>query len=156
MPPGALAAGLLLAAAADANAQIYRCEGAGGVVEYSNARPAAGRNCRPIKLPSLTTIPAGQRKPAPAAAPAGFPKVDPGTQKRRDDDRLEILAAELEKERARLASLKAEYKDGKPERLGSERNYQRYLDRVARLKADIDGVEGNVAALEREIAALRR
>ena len=55
----------------------------------------------------------------------------------------------------RLESLRREYNDGQPERLGSERNYQKYLDRVERLKEDIARSEANIGSLQRELAAIR-
>lgn len=157
-------------------AQIWRCEGAGGVVEYSN-NPASGRsaNCRTVDLPAITTIPAprlpaaAQQAPAaprpPAAAvgsastasapPGGFPRVEANAQRSRDLDRRRILEDELRREEARLAELRGEYNGGEPERRGDERNYQKYLDRVQRLKDDIARSESAVASLRREMGALR-
>lgn len=143
-----------------AQAQIYRCEGPNGVAEYSNTLPAGDtRRCRKVSLPSLTTIPAAKvpsvAKPAAPNGGAAFPRVDPRQQKVRDEQRREILESELRKEQQRLAGLKAEYKDGEPDRLGNERNYQKYLDRVARLKDEIGRSETNIASIERELAPLR-
>ena len=43
--------------AAPAQAQIWRCENADGVVEYSNSKPGRERkDCRQVDLPNLTTI----------------------------------------------------------------------------------------------------
>jgi hypothetical protein len=147
-------------------AQIYKCEGADGVVEYSNSPPAAksGRTCRTIEVGPITVIPAP--KPAPRAqppaasataarSPEGFPKVDPVTQRARDDDRRRILQDELTREEARLAELRKEYNNGEPERQGNERNYQKYLDRVQRLKDDIERSEANVATIRKELSALK-
>ena len=53
-----------------------------------------------------------------------------------------------------LADKKKEYNDGKPERFGSERNYQRYLDRIQRLKEEIILHEENIKALEIELQDL--
>lgn len=143
--------------AAPAAAQVYRCESESGVPIYQGT--PAGRNCKPLDLAPLTTIPA-PKLPAgkPAAArptPAGFPKVDASTQRARDSDRRRILEDELKREESRLAELKAEYKDGEPDRLGDERNYQKYLDRVQRLKDDIGRSEGNIASIRRELAAIK-
>jgi len=51
--------------------------------------------------------------------------------------------------------LRTEYNNGEPERLGSERNYQRYLDRVQRLKDDIARTEASIASLRRELGSVR-
>lgn len=155
-----------------AAAQVYRCESDSGVPVYQGS--PSGKNCRQIDLQPLTTIPAPKVPAAaprsapasPAATPAGrngakpaspadFPRVDTGTQRARDGERRTILEAELARERSRLESLRAEYKDGEPDRLGNERNYQKYLDRVERLKEDIARSEANIAALQRELSAIR-
>jgi len=54
----------------------------------------------------------------------------------------------------RLAELRREYNNGEPERLGNERNYQKYLDRVADLKSSIARKEADIAAIKRELAKL--
>ncbi len=180
---------LLLAAlcaaglAAPVQAQIYKCEGPDGVIEYSNTPSNSGRGCRAVELSPITTIPApklpaarstppagrsGEQATSPQAAtpaapaaatrPAGaenFPRVDSATQKARDTDRRRILEDELRKEEGRLAELRREYNDGEPERQGNERNYQKYLDRVQRLKDDIGRSEANIASIRHEIGALR-
>lgn len=170
---------LLLALAGTAQAQIFRCEGPNGVVEYTNAPPAgpqSGRTCKTVDA-TITVIPAPKvpvraappapasgggnggaaagTAPKPAASPDGFPKVDPATQRTRDSDRRRILEDELKKEETRLAAIQKEYNNGEPERQGDERNYQKYLDRVQRLKEDIQRTEGNLATIRREISALK-
>jgi len=61
----------------------------------------------------------------------------------------------LVKAESRREELLREYNNGEPERLGPEtRNYQKYLDRVANLKADIDRVESDIAGIRREIGRL--
>jgi predicted RNase H-like nuclease (RuvC/YqgF family) len=76
-------------------------------------------------------------------------------QKRRDQDRMQILLDEVKREESRLIELKQEYQNGEPERLGSERNYAKYLERVAQLKEDIQRSEKNIEALKREISTLK-
>ncbi len=167
----------LVAPAQAQNATIYRCEGGDGVVEYSNSPVAAqpGRTCKAVEISPITTIPAPKLPPAKGGAAAGaagtaakpgadaaksagsenFPRVDASTQKARDGDRKRILEDELGKEQEKLAALRKEYNNGEPERLGNERNYQKYLDRVERLKLDIARSEANVQSIQRELAAIR-
>ncbi|MGB7182831.1 MAG: DUF4124 domain-containing protein [Burkholderiaceae bacterium] len=139
---------------------IYRCQSASGVVEYSNSLPGAGKSCEKIALPTITTIPA----PAPVTAAiksrkegadAAFPKVKETKQRERDTDRARILRDELKREEQKLAALRKEFNNGEPDRRGDERNYQKYLDRVDSMKADITRREGNIKALQRELAALK-
>jgi hypothetical protein len=149
----------LAACAPSALAQVYRCDSPNGVPVYQGS--SSGSNCRPIDLQPLTTIPAPKlpaAKTSAAAAkasPDGFPKVDGAAQRARDGDRRRILEDELQKEQQRLGELNAEYKNGEPDRLGNERNYQRYLDRVARLQEDIARTESNIASLRRELSTIR-
>ena len=155
--------GLSVPVAAQGN-PIFRCTTNTGIVEYSNSRPADsdGKTCDELNLPAITTIQA-PRLPAPSksADPSAskdpgkdFPKVSSARQQQRDDARKKILRDEMRRERAKLETLRDEYKGGEPERLGSERNYQKYLDRVASLKADIDRGENNISALQRELEDL--
>jgi hypothetical protein len=159
----ALLTGAIAAVPAAALAQVYRCETDSGVPLYQNT---PGPRCKPLDLPNLTTVPTPVPKAAPGAKPAprdgtqatagaGFPRVDTSAQRTRDQDRRRILADELRKEEARLGELRAEFNNGEPERRGDERNFQRYLDRVQRLREDIARSESSVASLQREIAALR-
>ena len=53
-----------------------------------------------------------------------------------------------------LEEIKKEYNNGEPDRLGSERNYQRYLDRVQRLKDEITFHEENIRVLRLELQGL--
>ena len=78
-------------------------------------------------------------------------QVPPNVLWQRDLGRKRILLAELSSAELRLQTLKAEYRDGQPERLGNERNYQKYLDRTAELQQNIRLTEASIAALRREI-----
>jgi len=142
-----------------ASAQVYRCDSDSGVPLYQNT---PGPRCKSLDLPSLSTVPAPKMPAQPARPPAAsggtannFPRVDASSQKTRDSDRRAILGDELRSEEARLAELRAEYNNGEPERLGSERNYQRYLDRVQRLKDDITRTEASIGSLRRELGSVR-
>ena len=80
--------------------------------------------------------------------------LDAATQRARDADARRILEAELRREEERLATLRREFNNGEPERRGDERNYARYQERVAEMRAAIARKEVDVAALKREIAKL--
>ncbi|MEO6270277.1 MAG: DUF4124 domain-containing protein [Lautropia sp.] len=140
-----------------AQAQIYRCESPDGTPLFQNA---PGKNCKAMDLPSLTTVPsprppAGNRTTTANASPSDFPRVDASAQRNRDSDRRRILEDELAREKSRLEEIRKEYNGGEPERLGNERNYQKYLDRVERLKDDITRSETNVASLRRELESVK-
>jgi len=156
------AAFLALAASAafaqQGNTVVYRCPGPPPL--YTDAitpQQAKERNCRTIEGAPVTVVQMPKPRvpaPVPAASRPADAKVDPAAQRERDSDARGILEAELRREEERLAELKREYNSGEPERQGNERNYQRYLDRVAELKAAVARKEGDIAAIKREIAKL--
>ena len=150
---------------------VYRCPG--NPVLYTDqlsAREAQERGCRTIDGAPITIVQSQRPRPAaPAvgpsgasAAPAPAPvatgpagsRIDPAEQRARDTDARRILEAELRKEEERLAALQKEFNKGEPERRGDERNYQKYLDRVAELKSSIARKESDIAAIKRELAKL--
>jgi hypothetical protein len=134
---------------------MYRCPGN----EYNNtlsAKEAKDKGCKTIEGAPITIIqgikPRAGAAPAASSGPAGS-RVDPADQRARDSDARRILEAELKREEERLTSMKTEFNNGEPDRQGNERNnYQKYLDRVADMKAAIARKEGDIAALRREIA----
>ena len=148
--------------AAAQSSDVYMCKGADGVPEYRNGNPGNSKDCKRLNLPDVVTVPGSRAGGAPsggksaaATSPTSFPRVDSATQKSRDSERRTVLETELQTEEARLAGLRAEYNNGEPERQGGERNYQKYLDRVARLRDDITRSEANVASLRRELSGLK-
>ncbi len=166
-------AALGLAGAAQAQGVVYRCPGAAGQpVLYTDAlssQDARDKGCRTIDSAPLTVVQqaraprpgasaasgaSGTAASAAAGARASDARVEPGVQRARDSDRRRILEDELRGEEDKLATLKRDYNDGQPERQGDERNYQRYLDRVAEMKAAIARKESDVAAIRREIGKL--
>ena len=65
-----------------------------------------------------------------------------------------VLQGELRQAEERLSMAQKEFNGGQGERRADERNYQRYLDRVAEMKAGITRKEADIAALKRELAKL--
>ena len=151
---GVLFGGVFAVQAAVAEGSVmYRCPGN----EYNNTlspKEAKDKGCKTLEGAPITVI-QGDRTRAPASSSsAAGTKVDPNDQRARDSDARRILESELRREEDRLAAMKLEYNNGEPERQGSERNYQRYLDRVAEMKAAIARKESDIAALKRELAKL--
>lgn len=153
------AIGLCLVSAAQAQ-QVYRCPG-NLYTDQLSAKEAQERGCKTLEGTPITVI-QGPARRADAAAkspavPASGPRegrIDPAEQKARDSDARRILESELRREEERLAGLQQEYNNGQPERQGSERNYQKYLDRVEGLKAAIARKEADIAAIKRELSKL--
>ncbi len=144
---------LMAALAADAGAEgIYVCTQPNGVREYRNTGNMQG--CRRLTTESLSAIPAPSGVTQAKADP-GVPRIDSQVQKRRDQDRMQILLDEIRAEEAKLADLRKEYRNGEPERQGDERNYAKYQERVALMKDEIARTEKNIEALKREIGNLK-
>ncbi len=150
--------GLLPAMAQD---RIYRC----GNEYTNNAAVAKSRNCTVIDGGNITVI-EGPRPAATPSRPAGNTgsgsserssgeRIDSASQRARDSDARAILEGELRRAEARLAEARTAYANGEPEKQGIEgRNHQRYLDRVAELKAAVTRAEADVAGLQRELGRL--
>ncbi|WP_034291919.1 DUF4124 domain-containing protein [Herbaspirillum sp. RV1423] len=142
--------------AAQAQNDVYVCTDENGAREYKNTGTTKG--CKKLDLPGLSVAPPARRvadSKAATASAAGFPKVDNSTQKARDNDRKLILQDELRDEESKLASLRADFNNGEPERRGDERNYAKYQERVAGMKDNISRTERNIQALKRELSNVR-
>nr|WP_316639930.1 hypothetical protein [uncultured Roseateles sp.] len=158
--------GLAGAAAAQGNSIVYRCPGPPVLyTDALSAKEAQDKGCRTIEGAPITVMQTSKPK-APAnnaaanasassaASRPGDTRIDPAQQKSRDSDARRILEAELRKEEERLQALQKEYNGGEPERRAEERNYQRYIDRVAEMKASIGRKESDIAAIKRELSKL--
>jgi hypothetical protein len=145
---------LALATAASAQTQIWRC----GNTYTNDKAEAHAKGCKLVEGGNVTVVQGtrvhgGAKNVAAAPQGAASQKVDAGEQKARDAEARAVLEAELKKAEARRADLLKEYNNGEPEKQGPEhKNYQKYLDRVAELKASIDRVEQDIAGLRRELA----
>jgi len=146
-----LALGVSGAARAD-TATYYQCPG-NVFTNTLTPKEAEAKGCKAMVTQQPTTIPAPKvRGGAVAPGPSASSKVDAQEQKARDSDARKILQDELIKAQAQLDALQKEYNNGQPERKGDEKNYQKYLDRTADLKAQIARTESDISAITRELA----
>ena len=161
-----LAWGVLSAVAPGASAVLCKYVDDAGHVTYSDspvkgAKKSTCFDAPPVPQPQPQAQPQGGRsssRPQSATLPApegGLPNVDPTTQRRRDDSRRKILEDELAVEERALVEARKALSEGEATRMGDERNYQRYLDRVQGLKERVSQHERNVGALKRELSNLR-
>lgn len=156
-------AAIVLVANSHAQDRIFRC----GNEYTNNAADAQSRGCKLVEGGNVTVV-QGTRPQATAAAPAAAApagavtrvatapqagqRIDASEQRARDSDARAILESELKKAEARQAELLKEYNNGEPEKRGDEaRNYQKYLDRVAELKAGIARNDSDIAGIKREL-----
>lgn len=148
---------LVFAAGASAQGKIFRC----GNTYTNDEAQAKSMGCKLVEGGNVTVVQGTKVNGAAAStsattrvstSPQSAPKVDAGEQKARDSDAKAILEAELKKAEARQAELQKEFNNGEPEKLGPEhRNHQKWLDRVAELKAAIERNEKDIAGLKREL-----
>ena len=120
---------------------VYKHIDEKGNVTYSNVRSTTAEE---VDLPPLVVVPSVDAE-----------GIDDRIRQRRENNIIREQRKDVERriaeETAQLDMTRAEYKGGKPDRLGSERNYQRYLDRVERLKNEISAREISLQALQREL-----
>ncbi len=170
----ALLAPMLAMAALSAQAQtIYRCPSKDGITPYTNDKIEADRQgCTPMTGGNVTVVQGtkvfsnaspgnGTGAAAPGAkdapvrvanAPQAGSRIDGSEQRSRDSDSKAIFESELRKAEAKQAELLKEYNNGEPEKRGSEaQNYQKYLDRVAEMKASIARNDSDIASIKREL-----
>lgn len=151
-------------AAAEGPERIYRCGN-----QYTNA-PAQPQDCQVVQAQTITVIqgtrpagaapgPASSSTPGPnkmAASPAsGVATSGPMDAQARSAQQRAILVSELQHTRQQHAQLVLEYNAGEPDKVGGEaRNHQKYLDRLAGLKAGIARAERDMDSLQRELSRL--
>jgi hypothetical protein len=122
--------------------ELYKHVDEDGNVTYSNT-PL--RDSRKLSLPPLTVMP-GTDLESKIRAPKSSGNYNEKQKK--------VVKKLIADEAKLLEEKRKEYNDGEPERFGSERNYQRYLDRIQRLKDEIVLHEENIKALEIELQDL--
>ena len=138
---------------ASAQTQIWRC----GNTYTNDKAEAAAKGCKLVEGGNVTVVqgtkPYNKGVNVVTAPQASAPRVDSSEQRARDAEARSILEAELKKAQARREELAKEYNNGQPEKQGSEgKNYQKYLDRVAEMKAALDRTDQDIAGLQRELA----
>ncbi|MDQ6685932.1 MAG: hypothetical protein M3Z16_12495 [Pseudomonadota bacterium] len=137
---------------------MYRCPNN----DYRNTlsqKEADKLGCKKLENAPVSVIQSVKPRPGssspPAVATSGvITRVDPSAQRARDSDARRILENELKAEEDRLSLMLKDFNNGEPERTGDEKNFQKYLDRVANMRTGIDRKQADIAALKRELAKL--
>jgi hypothetical protein len=105
--------------------------------------------------------PVAAETPAPAppvtqpVPDAGKTRIDSQTQRKRDDERRQILEEELAREQNSLSDARRALSEQEATRLGDERNYQRVQERLKPYQEAVEAHERNIASIKREMANLR-
>ncbi len=161
----ALIAPILLITAGTAAAQnkaAYRCPSVNGVTHFTDNKVEADRlGCSVLTGGNVTVIegtkvqPSASAAPAPvrvAAAPQAGSRIDGAEQRSRDSDSRGILESELKKAETKQAAMLKDYNNGEPGKIGGEaQNHQKYIDRVAEMKASIARNDSDIASIKREL-----
>lgn len=138
-----------------ANATICKYIDADGATHYTNVPPDKG--WRKISCDVADDAPRPRASNGTkTATPTGFPRVEPDTQKSRDELRRKVLSDELASEEQLLGEARGAYGNGAPQPLPDEQaDAEKYRQRIAKLRQAVQLHERNVEALRKEIAALR-
>ena len=120
---------------------FYKCSTPSGAEAFFNVPGAEPRGPETSVSRSTTT-----------PTPSGFQRVDPATQKGRDDVRRKVLAEELQTEEQLLAEARITYANGAPVPLPEEQaSADKYRERIARLRQSVQLHERNIDALKKEL-----
>ena len=126
----------------------------GNVTVVRGTVPAAAAPAPAPATRSAAAAPSAAR--APGSAPAAAPRIDTPEQRARDADAKAILEQELRRAESRQAELVKDYNNGEPDKIGGEaRNYQKYLDRVAEMKASIARNQSDIEGIRRELGRFK-
>lgn len=124
--------------------ELYKCQTQSGISYFSGPQTTAGNG--------------GARKPGPGAktsSPANFPRVEGGVQRERDDVRKRVLTEELATEVRLMVESEAMLKSGSTPLPDETVTSPKYVDRVAKLKQNVDSHARNVQSLNKELDRLR-
>lgn len=151
---------------ADGVGAMYRCPGN----DYNNtitASEAEKLRCKKIENAPVTVIqsanPGASAASAASAAPPSRPvaaiadpmsPADSAALRARASNARRSLEGRLKSEEGKLSALEKEFNGGEPERHIDEFDFQKYLDRVARMRSAISRKQIEIAELRREIDKL--
>lgn len=130
------------------NAEVYKYVDEKGNVTYSSIPPAQG--AKPVKsLPPLSTYDGQSNRSAPAAKSEA--PVSGEADGKRNADRRQYLQQQLTSERKALADAQKALAEGKNVRMGNERNYAKYQERIKGLEDAVKAHESKINDLQRQL-----
>jgi Domain of unknown function (DUF4124) len=143
-----------------AHAEIYKYIDENGQVTFTDM-PRKG-----VKANQVYNMPAGPSRLGTEGSkssikknvsyrPADFPRIDPATQRKRDDIRHQVLEEELSNERQNLEESQRQLSLGARTMAGERATDDSYLSRVKRLKDTVEQHQSNIAAIQKELATSR-
>jgi hypothetical protein len=156
MPITRLSFLLCLILAGPAQAEIYKYVDENGQVTFTDVYKKGAKRLElpgaPAQLPAKEKA---SRRASYAPSPADFPRIDPATQKRRDDVRRQVLQDEMASERRNADEARRQMTLGERMQPGERATDATYLDRVSKLRTAVQQHEQNITAIQRELANLK-
>jgi Domain of unknown function (DUF4124) len=147
---------LCLILAAPAQAEIYKYVDENGQVTFTDVYKKGAKR---IDLPGAPApLPSGDKASRRASynpSPADFPRIDAGTQKRRDDIRRQVLQDEISGERRNADEARRQLELGERLQPGERATDATYLNRVKKLRSTVQQHEQNIASIQQELANLK-
>jgi hypothetical protein len=144
--------------AAPVHAEIYKYVDENGGVTFSDVYRKGAQRIEmpgaPAALPSASPKTPKQRA-AYKPSPADFPRIDPDTQRRRDDIRRQVLEDEIAAERRNVDEARRQLSLGERLQAGEKASDATYVNRVKRLRETLSQHEQNIGAIQRELANLK-
>lgn len=148
-----------------AQGTVYRCKGNEYVASVKDSKSGdcklmEGGNVTVVQgtrvnLPASDTVKVAAVTPkatSSSSSSSGGQRNDSAEQKSRDSDSRAILESELKRSETKQAELLKEYNNGEPDRNALDiKNPQRYVDRIAELKANIARNDSDIAGIKREL-----
>ncbi|MDP2265565.1 MAG: DUF4124 domain-containing protein [Thiobacillus sp.] len=147
---------LCLILAAPAQAEIYKYVDENGQVTFTDVYKKGAKR---IDLPGAPTpLPAASSAPRRASynpSPTDFPRIDPNTQRNRDDIRRQVLQDEISGERRNADEARRQLQLGERVQPGERAIDSTYINRVRKLRSALEQHEQNVTSIQRELANLK-
>jgi hypothetical protein len=150
--------------AAAQNKAVYRCPPVDKITHFTDSKTEADTKGCSLMTGGNVTVVQGTRvggtepvrvasvTPKTTTTSSNSPRNDSAEQKNRDSDSRGILESELKKAEAKQAELLKEYNNGEPDRNALDiKNPQRYVDRLAEMKANIARNDSDIAGIKREL-----
>jgi hypothetical protein len=145
-----------------AQGTVYRCKGNEYVASVKDSKNGdcklmEGGNVTVVQgtrvnLPASDTVKVAAVAPKTTSSSGGQRTESSSEQRSRDSDAKVILESELKKSETKLAELLKEYNNGEPDRGALDvKMPQRYIERVAELKASIARLTSDIEGIKREL-----
>jgi hypothetical protein len=145
-----------LFSAASSQAEIYKYVDENGQITFTDVYKKGAKRIDLPGAPTTLSAPGkSSRRASLTPSPADFPRIDAGTQKRRDDIRRQVLQDEISGERKNAEEARRQLALGERPAPGERASDVSYQNRVKKLRATVQQHEQNIASIQRELAILK-